>query len=167
MQPPFDGTPRNAAGTIRLHRHTQPDYLFYGVLYVTERLARVFPAILMPQFGTGCVIGSLGKIGLAYTIVPIYCLVQENKAMPRADNTQLNIRSAYARNRVREIARGTGMTATEVIEDALRGYVPQAAPTPVEGLVRRGPVLVKPAQGQHVTQAQADQAPQAVRERDP
>jgi hypothetical protein len=92
--------------------------------------------------------------------------VQENQTMPRADNAQLNIRSAYARNRVREIARGTGMTATEVIEDALRGYVPQAAPTPVEGLVRRGPVLVKPAQGQHVTQAQADQALQAVRERD-
>ena len=86
--------------------------------------------------------------------------------MPRADNVQLNIRSAYARDRVREIARGTGMTATEVVEDALRGYVPPATPAPVEGLVRRGPVLVKPAQGRHVTQREADQAFQAVRERD-
>jgi hypothetical protein len=120
----------------------------------------------MLQCGTGYVIGSLDEIRLAYATVPSYCFVQESQAMPRADNTQLNIRSAYARNRVREIARGTGMTATEVIEDALRGYVPRAAPTPVEGLVQRGPILVKPAQGQHVTQAQADQALQAVRERD-
>ena len=86
--------------------------------------------------------------------------------MPRADNAQLNIRSAYARNRDHEIARGTGMTATEVIEDALRGYVPPAAPEPVEGLVRRGPVLVKPAQGRHVTHNEADQALDAVRGRD-
>ena len=65
--------------------------------------------------------------------------------MPGADDTQLSIRSAYARNRAREIARCTGMTAAEVVEDALRGYVPPAASEPVGGLVRRGPVRVKPA----------------------
>lgn len=86
--------------------------------------------------------------------------------MPRADNAQLNIRSAYARNRAREIARRTGMTTTEIVEDALRGYVPPVAPEPVEGLVRRGRVLVKPAQGRHVTQDEADQALEAVRGRD-
>ena len=86
--------------------------------------------------------------------------------MPRADNTQFNIRSAYARDRVREIARGTGMTATEVVEDALRGYVPPVTSEPVEGLVRRGPVLVKPARGRRVTHQEADQALHAVRERD-
>ena len=86
--------------------------------------------------------------------------------MPRADNAQLNIRSAYACNRAREIARRTGMTATEVVEDALRGYVPPAASEPVYGLVRRGPVLVKPAQGRRVTQDEADQALEAVRGRD-
>ncbi len=86
--------------------------------------------------------------------------------MPRADNIQLNIRSAYARDRVREIARGTGMTAAEVVEDALRGYVPPATSAPVEGLVRRGPVLVKPAQGRSVTLREADQALHAVREHD-
>ena len=58
------------------------------------------------------------------------------------------------------------MTATEVVEDALRGYVPPATSAPVAGLVRRGPVLVKPAQGRHVTQREADQALDAVRERD-
>lgn len=58
------------------------------------------------------------------------------------------------------------MTATEVVEDALRGYVPPSVFEPVEGLVRCGPVLVKPAQGRHVTFDEADQALQAVRERD-
>ena len=48
--------------------------------------------------------------------------------MSRHDNAQLNIRSTFARARVHEIARCTGMTATEVIEDALRGNVPAAGP---------------------------------------
>ncbi len=86
--------------------------------------------------------------------------------MPRADDVQLNIRSVYARNRVREIARRTGMTTTEIVEDALRGYVPPATSEPVYGLVRRGPVLVKPAQGRHITQDEADQVLEAVRGRD-
>ncbi len=86
--------------------------------------------------------------------------------MPRADNAQLNIRSVYARNRAREIARRTGMTTTEIIEDALRSYVPPADSEPVHGLVRRGPVLVKPAQERQVTQDEADQALEAVRGRD-
>ena len=86
--------------------------------------------------------------------------------MPRADNTQLNIRSAYARTRAREIARRTGMTTTEIVEDALRGYVPPCASESVNGLVRRGRVLVKPAQGRHVTQDEVDQALEVVRGRD-
>ena len=87
--------------------------------------------------------------------------------MPRADNAQLNIRSAYARNRARDIACRTGMTTTEVVEDALRSYVPPGASEPVDGLVRRGPILVKPAHGRRVTQDEADQALDAVRGRDP
>lgn len=43
-----------------------------------------------------------------------------------------------------EIAQRTGMTATEVIEDALRGYVPDTEQKPVGTLVRRGPLLVLP-----------------------
>ena len=67
--------------------------------------------------------------------------------MPRVDNIQLNVRSAFARDRVREIPRGTGMTLADIIEDALRGYVPPTVSEPIRCLVRRGPVLVKPAQG--------------------
>jgi hypothetical protein len=40
--------------------------------------------------------------------------------MSRRDNAQLNIRSTFAPARAHEIARRTGMTANEVIEDALR-----------------------------------------------
>jgi hypothetical protein len=87
--------------------------------------------------------------------------------MPRRENAQLNIRSAFARARVNEIARHTGMTATQVIEDALRGYVPAAGPTPVGALVRRGHVLVRPAtEGRHVSLAEANEALDAVRGRD-
>ena len=86
--------------------------------------------------------------------------------MPRTDNVQLNVRSAYARNRAREIARLTGMTTTEIVEDALRGYVPPAVSAPVNGLVRRGRVLFKPAWEQRVTQEEADQALDSVRGRD-
>lgn len=86
--------------------------------------------------------------------------------MPRSDNAQLNIRSAYARDRAREIARTTGMSTTEIVEDALRGYVPPAGAGTVERLVRRGRLLVKPAQGRRVTHEEAEQALAAVRERD-
>lgn len=87
--------------------------------------------------------------------------------MPRTDDAQLNIRSAYARARAHEIARRTGMTATQVVEDALRGYVPPTEPGQVGVLVRRGPVLVKPAQGRRrVTQDEADRVLEAVRGRD-
>lgn len=86
--------------------------------------------------------------------------------MPRADDAQLNIRSAYARNRAREIAHRTGMTTTQIVEDALRGYVPPGASEPVDGLVRRGPILVKLAQGRRVTQDEANQALEAARGRD-
>jgi hypothetical protein len=86
--------------------------------------------------------------------------------MPRRDGAQLNIRSAFARARVHEIARRTDMTAAEVVEDALRGYVPAAGPTPVGTLVRRGPVLVRPAtDGRRVSLKQANAELDAARDR--
>jgi hypothetical protein len=87
--------------------------------------------------------------------------------MSRRDKVQLNIRSAFARARAHEIARRTGMTATEVIEDALRGYVPAAGPKQKVGaLVRRGPVLVRPASGgRRVSLAEANGALDATRDR--
>jgi hypothetical protein len=84
--------------------------------------------------------------------------------MPRTEPTQLNVRSSFARRRVHELVRQTGMTATEIVEDALRGYVPPASAAGVGRLVRRGPVLVCPASGRKVTLAEANAALKTVRE---
>jgi hypothetical protein len=86
--------------------------------------------------------------------------------MARADHVQFNVRSAFARARAHELARLTGMTATQVVEDALRGYVPPAASAPTNGLVKRGRILVKPAKGKAIRSKDADAALNAVRERD-
>jgi len=58
------------------------------------------------------------------------------------------------------------MTATEVVEDALRAYVPPASAPPFDGLIRRGPVLVKPAEGRRVSQDEADAALAGIRGRE-
>jgi hypothetical protein len=84
--------------------------------------------------------------------------------MPRSSHVQLNIRSAYARERAHELARLTGMTATQVVEEALRGFAPVAAQPSFPGLVRRGPILVKPAARATISQEQADAALEEVRE---
>ena len=85
--------------------------------------------------------------------------------MPRTERTQLNVRSGFARKRVHELARQTGMTATEIVEDALRGYVPPGASTKAGSLVRRGPVLVCPATGGTISLGEANAAIDATRER--
>lgn len=87
--------------------------------------------------------------------------------MPRRDTAQLNIRSEFARTRTHEITRRTGMTATEIVEDALRGYVPAGGPDQVGALVRRGPVLVRPApNGRRVSLEAANAALDAERDRE-
>lgn len=86
--------------------------------------------------------------------------------MSRADHVQFNVRSAFARARAHELARLTGMTATQIVEDALRAYVPPGSTAMVGGLVQRGPILVKPAQGRKISAAEADAALNLVRERD-
>jgi len=88
--------------------------------------------------------------------------------MARQETAQLNIRSAFARARVHEIARRTGMTATEIVEDALRGYVSAAPAVRAGALVRRGPVLVLPASdGRRVSLKEANAALDAARKREP
>jgi hypothetical protein len=57
--------------------------------------------------------------------------------------TQLNVRSSYARDRAAALARATGMTTTQVVEEALRAYTPPVA-APPGALVRRGALLVRP-----------------------
>lgn len=85
--------------------------------------------------------------------------------MPQIRRAQLNIRSPYARERVRELVHRTGMTATQVVEEALRAYTP---PPPVEErtgrLVRKGRLLVMPANGRKpVTIEETQAAIEAVR----
>lgn len=88
--------------------------------------------------------------------------------MSRAERTQFNVRSAMARKRAHELSRQTGMSATEIVEDALRGYVPPASPTKVGRLVRCGPILVlaRGAGRSRVTLEKANAALDAARERD-
>jgi hypothetical protein len=86
--------------------------------------------------------------------------------MPRANAVQFNVRSAFARRRAHELAKLTGMTATEIVEDALRGYVPPGAAHTAGRLVRRGPILVRPAEGASVSFSEAEAALRAARERD-
>ena len=86
--------------------------------------------------------------------------------MSRADHVQFNVRSAFARTRAHELARLTGMTATQIVEDALRGDVPPGSTEKAGRLVRRGPILVKPAQGQKISAADAEASLRAERERD-
>jgi hypothetical protein len=83
--------------------------------------------------------------------------------MPRAAS-QFNIRSAFARARAHELSQKTGLTVAQIVEDALRAYIPPGLPAEIGGLIRRGPILVLPAAGPVITQAQADAALDAARE---
>jgi hypothetical protein len=85
--------------------------------------------------------------------------------MSRSNTARLNLRSAFVRTCVRELSRLTGMTATEIVEDALRGYVPPAAPAQTGRLLRRGQILVIPANGSVVRAEEANAALDLVRER--
>ncbi len=83
--------------------------------------------------------------------------------MARAVRDQFNIRSAYARRRAHEIAHQTGMTASQVVEEALRAYAP-STPGQIGGLVRKGKLLVLPATGPTVSAKEVEQALDALRE---
>jgi hypothetical protein len=86
--------------------------------------------------------------------------------MPRRNIPQLNIRSAFVRERVRDVSRRTGMTATEVVEDALRGYIPAFEQQAVGTLIRCGPILIRPARRRRkITLAEAEAALDAIRNR--
>jgi hypothetical protein len=66
--------------------------------------------------------------------------------------TQLNVRSPYARERAGSLARATGMTTTQVVEEALRAYTPPVSAPPGK-LVRRGALLVRPGGGKVTLEA--------------
>jgi hypothetical protein len=77
---------------------------------------------------------------------------------------QLNIRSRFARDRAAAIARETGMTTTQVVEEALRAYVPPLPDSPSPNLMRRGKLLVHRPTGTAITQEQLNAEIDAVRE---
>lgn len=83
--------------------------------------------------------------------------------MARVEATQLNIRSRFARERAAMLARRTGMTTTQIVEEALRAYLPPADGDGPARLVRKGAILVKPAGDSRVTLADADAALDEVR----
>ena len=84
--------------------------------------------------------------------------------MPRSAAAQLNIRSSFAKARVAELAARTGMTAAQVIEEALRAYTPPPGPDIPHGLIDRGGLLVSPAQGRRITLAETLAAIEAGRD---
>ncbi len=85
--------------------------------------------------------------------------------MRRADAVQFNVRSRFAKTRAQELARLTGMTATQVVEEALRAFVPPASTAVVGQLVQRGPLLVLPAEGHAIRREEANAALTEVRDR--
>ena len=83
--------------------------------------------------------------------------------MAKTNEPQLNIRSRYARDRVAELVRQTGLTATQVVEEALQAYSPPLEDAPPAGLVRRGRILVMPASGRPVTVADVEETLDEIR----
>lgn len=83
--------------------------------------------------------------------------------MARNEAIQFNIRSRFARERAAMIARETGMTTTQVVEEALRAYLPPAVGEVNNGLVRKGGILVKPADSARVSLEEAESALEEVR----
>lgn len=83
--------------------------------------------------------------------------------MPRTGVPQLNIRSRFARERVTALAHQTGMTATQVVEEALRAYVAPVDEAPSPGLVRKGPLWVIRGRGREISLEEANAALDAVR----
>jgi hypothetical protein len=85
--------------------------------------------------------------------------------MSKDDEPQLNIRSRFARDRASAIARETGMTTTQVVEEALRAYAPPVQGSPSSNLVRSGKLLVRRPTSQTVTLEQLNAEIEAVRTR--
>lgn len=75
----------------------------------------------------------------------------------------MNIRSSFAKQRAKEIAARTGMTATQVVEDALRTYTPQGFEDAPPGLIEQDGFLVIPSRGGVVTAEEIDAAIEDIR----
>ncbi|MBV8972675.1 MAG: hypothetical protein JO290_10325 [Sphingomonadaceae bacterium] len=89
--------------------------------------------------------------------------------MARVRPAQVNIRSERARQRLDELVRQTGATATAIVEQALQNYIPPR-PLPEDvppGMKRVGRILVALG-GPHITvesvQASIDEQRKGIRD---
>lgn len=71
--------------------------------------------------------------------------------MAHSEPLRLNIRSRFARKRAADLARETGMTMTQIVEEALRAYQPTGKSVVRGKLVRKGRILVRSCEGKRVT----------------
>lgn len=76
------------------------------------------------------------------------------KTKPSAD--QLNVRSVFARTRATQLAKRTGMSTVQVVEEALRAYQPPPAAIRAGGLIEKNGLLVKRKGRARITQRQVD-----------
>jgi hypothetical protein len=89
--------------------------------------------------------------------------------MARKQAVQLNIRSTPTKARAAELARMTGKTVTQVVEEAVLAYSPEPAdlkPGQRAWLERRGKLLVLCSDGRPVSLEETNAAIEADRNRD-
>lgn len=86
-------------------------------------------------------------------------------SQPRKKETpkQLNVRSQFARARASQLARATGMSVTQVVEDALRAYQPARQVVRPAGLIEKAGLLVKPKGSFEATQLEVDAELEKIR----
>jgi hypothetical protein len=75
---------------------------------------------------------------------------------------QLSVRSKFASARASKLAKLTGMTITQIVEDALRAYQPPTRIVP-GGLIAKGGLLVKPKSRAEITQLHVDAELEKIR----
>ena len=89
--------------------------------------------------------------------------------MTGRSSSQLNIRSVKAREKAIRLAAETGMTVTQIVEEAVQAYRPPAPQQEIlpEGLIRKGRFLVfKSTGGPPMTLEETNEGIEAGRNRD-
>ena len=76
------------------------------------------------------------------------------KTRPPAD--QLNVRSVFARTRATQLAKQTGMSTVQIVEEALRADQPPPSAIRAGGLIEKHGLLVKRKGRAQITQRQVD-----------
>lgn len=82
---------------------------------------------------------------------------------PKQSTPQLSVRSGFARARAANLAKVTGMTITQVVEDALRAYQPASRAVRPGTLIEKRGVLVKPKRDAELTHLQVETELDSIR----